>query len=144
MTINPSQGGVVTKTGTSSQGGVSSQLVDSEVEEIGGDSPGLKSLRLVVEGPSKSKQDKQKRVITKPVRYIETCFGFALTLEDLSIGDVLTEEGAVGFALAAARVIEIDEPQSYAEAMESVDWKEACFKEKDVKVLDGSRTYLVS
>lgn len=119
-------------------------MVDSEVEEIGGESPGIKSLRSVIEGPSQSEQDKQNRVITKLVRYIETCFGFALALEDLSIEDVFTEEGAVAFALTVVGVIETDEPQSYAEAMDSVDWefwKKVFLEEKDS--LDRNGTWIL-
>ncbi|VVB05241.1 unnamed protein product [Arabis nemorensis] len=104
--VDSSQGGVtsqaMTESGTSSQGGVSPQLIDSDGDELEVESPDLKSLKSVVEGPSQSEQDRQKRVIKKPVRYIETCFGFALTLEDLSIDDIFTKEGAVAFALAAA------------------------------------------
>ncbi|VVB03527.1 unnamed protein product [Arabis nemorensis] len=71
--VNSPQGGAMFKTVTESagpsQGGVRSQSVDLDDDEIGGESPGLKAV-IGNQNASKTQvdQDKPKRIIKKPVR----------------------------------------------------------------------------
>lgn len=122
------------------QGGATAEFVDvsddeKEEELVGG---------AVIEKGSLSNyllaRDRARRDIVRPVRYTEEgSFAFALTVEDIS-----TEEVALAFAFAAAEVIKVDEPQSYAEAREISEWEfwnRACFEEKDS--LDRNKTWIL-